>query len=199
MRDRSPTRASEAVVFISPFKLAPLILVLFAGLASSAAWGQEEAAKKAAPPEQRVGRLIHIPMPISDRVDNRIRRVVDNFINDSKRRGEWPVFIFEIEPGRANFGQALDLARFLSSPALNGATTVAWIPKTITGHAVLVAMACDEIVMSPEAEIGKAGEFETVIEPSVRSAYVEIASRRMSIPSDVAPGDARSRGRALAD
>ena len=63
---------------------------------------------------------------------------------------------------------------------------MAWIPKTITGHAVLVAMACDEIVMSPEAEIGKAGEYEKVIEPSVRNAYVGIANRRMNIPSDVA-------------
>ncbi len=136
--------------------------------------------------EKRVGRLVRIASPITDKVDERIRRVVDTVITEAKKRGEWPVFIFEIEPGRANFGQALDLARFLSSPALNGATTVAWIPKTITGHAVLVAMACDEIVMSPEAEIGRAGEFENLIEPSVRNAYVEIAKRRMSIPSDVA-------------
>jgi len=125
-------------------------------------------------------------MPITDKVDNHIRRVVDTVISDAKRLGQWPVFIFEIEPGRANFGQAYDLANFLSGPALNGATTIAWIPKTVTGHAVLVAMACDEIIMNPEAEIGKAGEFERVLEPSIRNAYVGIASRRMNIPSDVA-------------
>ena len=130
--------------------------------------------------------MVRIPMPISDKVDNYIRRVVDASVADAKRAGQWPVFIFEIEPGRADFGQAYDLANFLSGPSLNGATTVAWIPRSITGHAVLVAMACDEIVMSPEAEIGKAGEFEKVIEPSVRNAYVGIANRRMNIPSDVA-------------
>ena len=51
-------------------------------------------------------------MPITDKVDNRIRRVVDSVVTEAKRAGEWPVFIFEIEPGRANFGQAYDLARF---------------------------------------------------------------------------------------
>ena len=142
-----------------------------------------KAAASGSRPKTRVGRLVRIPMPITDKVDNHIRRVVDSVLTDAKRAGEWPVFIFEIEPGRANFGQAYDLANFLSGPALNGATTVAWIPKTITGHAVLVAMACDEIIMSPEAEIGKAGEFERVIEPSVRNAYVGIANRRMNIPA----------------
>ena len=167
----------------------PLLVALLVSLSgtSASAYDKEKGDKQ--PPaarEKRVGRLVRIPMPISDKVDHRIRRIVDAVITDAKRAGEWPVFIFEIEPGRANFGEAYDLANFLSSPALNGATTVAWIPRTIQGHALLVAMACDEIVMSPDAEIGKAGEFEQVIEPSVRNAYVGIANRRMSIPADVA-------------
>ncbi len=168
---------------------------VFAGpLLGGAAYADEPEAKPAEnpaaaaepAPERRVGRMVRIPMPITDKVDNQIRRIVESVITETKRAGQWPVFIFEIEPGRANFGQAYDLANFLSGPALNGATTVAWIPKTITGHAVLIAMACDEIVMSPDAEIGKAGEYEKVIEPSVRNAYVGIANRRMNIPSDVA-------------
>jgi len=139
-----------------------------------------------APAEKRVGRLIHIASPITDKVEERVRRVVERVITESKQQGEWPVFIFEIESGRTNFGQALDLANFISGPAMTGATTVAWIPKTLTGHAVLIAMACDEIVMSPDAEIGKASDGDAPIEPSVRSAYAEVAKRRMSIPSDVA-------------
>ncbi len=146
----------------------------------------EEPAQK--PPEQeRVGRLVRVAEPITDKVGSRVQRVVETFISEAKRSGKWPVLIFEIEPGgRTKFGQAYDLARFLSSPALNGATTVAYIPKTISGHSVLVAMACEQIIMAEDAEIGKAGEFETVIEPSVRNAYVEIAQRRQTIPADVA-------------
>ncbi|MBI2826193.1 MAG: hypothetical protein HYX69_16050 [Planctomycetia bacterium] len=174
-------RGLELAILASPV-LISVLAVPWAAMAS----GQDAGGKAPGAAEKRVGRLVRITTPISDKVDNRIRRIVDSVITDAKRRGEWPVFIFEIEPGRANFGQASELARFLSSPALNGATTVAWIPKPISGHSVLIAMACDEIIMSPEAEIGKAGEFEAVIEPSFRSAYVEIANRRMSIPADVA-------------
>ncbi len=178
-RSRRYRLGTEVAVYLSP-----ILLWLGLSLGGAASWADEAPEKPAA--EKRVGRLLRIPMPITDKVDNRVRRVVDSAISDAKRNGEWPVLIFEIEPGRANFGQAYDLANFLSSPALNGATTVAWIPKTITGHAVLVAMACDEIVMNPEAEIGKAGEFEGVIEPSLRNAYASIAERRMNIPADVA-------------
>ena len=49
-------------------------------------------------------------------------------------------------------------------------------------------MACDEIIMSADAEIGDAGKYETVIEPWVRDAYVEIANRRKTVPADLALG-----------
>lgn len=137
--------------------------------------------------ERRVGRLVRVAEPITDKVAKRVQRIVEAFITECKRNGQWPVLIFEIQPGgRTSFGQAYDLARFLSSPALNGATTVAYLPKSISGHSVLVAMACEQIIMGEDAEIGKAGEFETVIEPSVRNAYVEISQRRQTIPADVA-------------
>jgi len=181
---KRPTRWVDELAVLA----CSILFVIGFSVSGSAVWGQDEAGQPpaAAAKERRVGRLVRISMPITDKVFTHIRRVVDAVVTTAKRGGEWPVLIFEIEPGRANFGQAYDLANFLSSPALNGATTVAWIPKSISGHAVLVAMACDEIVMSPEAEIGKAGEFERVIEPHMRNSYVGIANRRMNIPSDVA-------------
>lgn len=139
-------------------------------------------------PADRMGQWIRLPAPITDAVDAQVRRSVDAVMRGAKQRGQWPVFILELGQGPTQFGQALDLARYLSSPALNGATTVAYLPETISGHAVLVAIACDEIIMHPDAEIGNAGEYERVIEPSVRSAYVEIANRRKTVPSDLALG-----------
>ncbi|HEX3872233.1 MAG TPA: hypothetical protein VHV77_17430 [Pirellulales bacterium] len=136
----------------------------------------------------RAGRLLRIPGPVTDKIDQRIRRAVDITVADAKRKGEWPVFVIEIGTGRTEFGQAYDLARFLSSEALNGATTVAWLPATVTGHNVLVAMACDEIIMSEDAEIGDAGKNEATITAPMRNAYVEIANRRKTIPADLAVG-----------
>lgn len=117
-----------------------------------------------------------------------MRLLVDATLKAAKKQGARPVLIFQIQPGRTEIGQALDLARFLSSPALSGATTVAYVPQSIYGHDVLVAMSCDEIIMSDEAEIGDAARYETVIEPWVRDAYVEIANRRKTIPADLALG-----------
>ncbi|HEV3021730.1 MAG TPA: hypothetical protein VGX76_04665, partial [Pirellulales bacterium] len=137
----------------------------------------------------RVGILVRISQPINDRLDNRIRRAVGDAIQKAKDAGRWPVIIFEIHPGHTQFGQAYDLARYLSGKNLNGATTVAYIPETITGHAVLVALACDDIIMSEDAQLGSAGESEKdggAIKQSERNAYVEIANSRKTVPADVA-------------
>ena len=154
---------------------------------SSPIYGQAADPRKPdAAKEQRVGRLIRISAEITDKLDNRIKRIVGSAIKDAKEKGEWPVLIFEVHPGRSEFGQAFDLAHYLSGPNLNGATTVAYVPETLTGHAVLVALACDEIIMGEEAEIGNAGAFETSIKPSMRDAYVEVANSRKTVPADVA-------------
>jgi len=154
------------------------------GFASRVAMAQAPAGEAA----NRVGRMVRIASPLTDGVDAHVRKVVESFLRDSKQQALWPVFIFEIRPGRIEFGRALDLARYLSSPELNGATTVAYLPESISGHAVLLAMACDEIIMHEEAEIGQAGEFDATIEPSTRNAYREIAARRKTIPADLALG-----------
>ena len=91
----------------------------------------------------------------------------------------------------SDFGRALNLANFLSSRTVSGAKTVAYIPKTIKGHAVLVAMACEAIVMAPDAEIGETGidlHPEEMNDPTVRSGYFQIAKRRQTIPPQVALG-----------
>ena len=40
-------------------------------------------------------------------------------------------------------------AALLAGPRLAGVKTVAYLPRTVRGHAVLVALACEEIVMAP--------------------------------------------------
>ncbi len=50
-------------------------------------------------------------------------------------------------------------------------------------------MACESIIMGPEAVIGEAGldePAEQVTDPTVRSGYREIANRRRTIPAEVA-------------
>src|SRR5690349_25062537 len=75
--------------------------------------------------EKRVGKFLRLDAPINDKTNERVRRAVDAFVEQAKRRGEWPVVVLEFETGRTPFGAALDLAKYLTGPSLNGATTVA--------------------------------------------------------------------------
>ena len=131
----------------------------------------------------RTGHLIRLPNPITG--VEQIRRQLLGVLNDARRQGTWPVLVLEMQPGRCELGQAIDLARLLSGPELNGATTVAYLPQGLVGHGLLAAIACDEIVTSAAAQIGDAGKGEEAIGPELRTIYKEIAERRKTVPSDL--------------
>jgi membrane-bound ClpP family serine protease len=93
----------------------------------------------------------------------------------------------QLEFGRGSeFGASVSLAEFLSSEELGGARTVAYVPEPIQGHAVLVALACDEIIMARNASLGPAGVDDSVISAARRTHYREIANRRKTVPAAVA-------------
>jgi membrane-bound ClpP family serine protease len=136
--------------------------------------------------QERVGRLVRIPATITSNIEARVVRVARALIAQAKQRDQWPVLVFEFEPGKADFGKAYDLADDIAS--LTGATTVAYVPATVKGHMLLPIMACDQIVMAADAQIGEAGIDEKTIGVAKRSAYVDIANRRRTIPADLALG-----------
>ena len=170
-------------------------MALFLGcpLAASAQEAPVEAARGELAP-QRHARLVRIPLPIRGTVDTQVRRVLDQILSSFPPGQGRPIVVLEFWPpadgkgDSSEFGRALDLARFLASSRLSGVRTVAYVPKTIRGHAVLVALACEEIIVHPDAQIGAAGIDESNIDPTVRRGYSEIADRRRTIPSAVALG-----------
>lgn len=88
--------------------------------------------------------------------------------------------------GGSDFGRALELARFLVDDRLSGVKTVAWLPEGATGHAVLVALACDEIAMPADAVLGPATGASDRPDEAVRTAYRLTAARRRTVPPAVA-------------
>jgi len=145
---------------------------------------------------KRVGWLVKITLPITGRTLLDIQRAVDRALENARLNKVRPVFIFEFhippnqdEFGRGSqFGAAYDLANFLSSDKLNRAGTVAYLPSSIRGHAVLVALACDEVIMAEDATIGDAGADSPVINETMLRAYREVANRRKTFPAEVALG-----------
>jgi len=180
--------------------LAPAQAPTKAALDEKAAAGQAGAAAPKAPvaPEaaaqKRVGRLYRVTLPITGRTTERLRQPVLKAIEKAQSEGARPVLIFEftVQKDQSEFGRgskvgnAYDLADFLSGGSLNAATTVAYVPQTVQGHAVLAVLACDVIIMAPAAELGPAGVDETTITDSIRAVYKEIAGRRKKVPVEVA-------------
>ena len=111
-------------------------------------------------------------------------------IRDGKERRGLLVLEFQAVDGEpaagSDFGRALSLARFLSSDRLAGVKTVAWLPDGAAGHAVLVALACEEIAMPPDATLGPANAAEPAVDDAMRAAYAQIAGRRRAVPPAVA-------------
>jgi membrane-bound serine protease (ClpP class) len=149
------------------------------------------------------GRLIRVRLPLVGNADSHIKtaiqRAVAQLMKLPRREGRRPVLVLELGPARRNSGfgegtdftRAMSLASFLTSPELAPVKTVAYIPQSIKGHGVLVALACEEIVLAPDAELGEAGineDASRAIEPSIVSAYQQIASKRRPVPEAVALG-----------
>jgi membrane-bound ClpP family serine protease len=156
-------------------------------------------------PELKGASLVRIPLPLSGDVDSKIIASLESI---SMRSGgnERPVVIIEFVQatsspdaaagGRAleqagepksmgqgsSFEKALTISRWLSGPKGNRVKSVGYISSNLRGHAVLVALACEEILMLPDAEIGKAGIDEVQIDPTLQQAYLDIAARRGMFP-----------------
>jgi membrane-bound ClpP family serine protease len=149
------------------------------------------------------GRLIRVRLPIVGSADEHFKSAIQRAVNQlgslPRQDGRRPLLILELVPARrhggfgegTDFERALSLARFLTSQELAAVKTVAYIPQTIKGHGVLVALACEEIVMAPDAEIGEAGVDEKgrqATEAGIISSYQQIASARRTVPEAIALG-----------
>jgi membrane-bound ClpP family serine protease len=138
--------------------------------------------------------LIEVPLPISGMVDTQIKRQIDQFLSQQSTSEKRPILILEFSSQAdqasqySEFERCLSLARFLTSDQLGGTRTVAFVVGNLTGHAVLPVLACEELIVSPDAEIGDAGVTESFIDRTMKSSYVEISEHRRTIEPAVAVG-----------
>jgi len=144
--------------------------------------------------ETRVVRF-DVPLPIDGLIDKQVQGQIEQALRQLPKEAARPTFVFEFRP-KANtagegsdFARAQSLARFLSGERLAGVRTVAWLPVSVKGHAVLPVLACEQIIMQRDAELGAAGQDERgAVDALVRRGYAEIADRRKTMPSAVALG-----------
>jgi membrane-bound ClpP family serine protease len=147
------------------------------------------------PQVERLGMLVRVELPVTDRTVRRVRGFVDRALTRARERQRVPVLIFEFRVGEegeesavaGEFIDALKLARTIAGEDLSSVRTVAYVPEELVGHAVLAAIACEDIVMPAEARLGPVGaKPEEQTGSTERSAYAEIARRRRTVPAPVA-------------
>jgi ClpP class serine protease len=135
---------------------------------------------------------VEVRLPITGTRDTQVEAAILRQLDRLKRGNERGVLVLRFDraddgsSGGSDFGRSLELARFLCDGRLDGIKTVAFLPAGATGHAVLVALACEEIVMPADAVLGPANADEPAVDDAMRAAYVQIATRRRTVPPAVA-------------
>lgn len=139
-------------------------------------------------------RLIGLPLPITGSVDLNVIQNIDHVIEQLPAEGPRPILVLEFKATEqqggagSQFERSLALARYLAGERLRRVRTVAYLPHSVQGHAVLAALACEEIIIAPDATLGEAGIGEPFIDPTMRRGYLEIADRRRVVPGPIALG-----------
>ncbi len=173
-------------------------LCLLAATSASPLFAQDEK-DQATPASERPGSLIRIPLPvtskIADQVKLSLKRIAEKTPDATKAEDRFLVVLeFDTARGKTGGGSELEacqsLARFLSSREMNRIETVAYVsadPRDdstgqLIGHAVLIAVAANQIALDKGASIGRAGIDEENVDTLVRDIYRGLASQRLTLP-----------------
>ena len=159
--------------------------------AAAAAEAPEPAAKPATTP---AAAIVSVPLPLTGTADTQLIGKLDKLLAELPASDARPIVVLEFATSpdsigfTGDFERALALARYLASDRFSRVRTVAYVPGVLEGHALLAVLACEEIIVAPEARIGAAGRGERTIDPTMKAAYREIAERRRTIPAALVLG-----------
>ena len=197
--------------FSNRFQAAALVLVgcflLMTG--ATAGWGvvqaQEQGAAERADgnpvvagvPSERHASLLRVALPLTSETESRILASLESFSGQA-RGVDRPIVILEFVAANpaaqaageqapsigqgTSFEKALSLARWLSGPKGSRIKSVGYVNQNLRGHGVLIALACEELVVLSDVELGLAGIDEPQLEPTVVQAYLDVAAKRGMIP-----------------
>lgn len=149
--------------------------------------------------------LVRVHLPLTGNADqvlqSRIRRTRDRLSTQasSQKSDGRPLLVLELsthpeaefDGEGTTFERAFAVAKFLASGEMSGVKTVAYLPRSVRGHGVLLAMACEEIVMASDALIGGAeGDQDGIagVGKTAIAGYQEIAQLRRTVPVALAVG-----------
>ncbi len=128
-------------------------------------------------PPAKPALFMTIENPVGEVTYGRVTNAALSLQNEAAQSNQTGYLILRITPGSSPFHQVQGLAKFLSSSKLSNLKTIAWIPETVIGNNVVLALACDEIVMHPDAELGDIG-YGKAVDPDERAFVLSIVEKR---------------------
>lgn len=151
--------------------------VLFACLLSVTSLSAQDVEPGKSTDLDPIARIVTVRSPIDDETLGLIRRTLLELEQTAGREKRKAFLLLELKPGSSTFHNCYALADFLTENPWNNVTTVAWVPETVTGLNVLVALACREVVLGPNASLGDMGNGAAL--PADQQAIVKsIVERR---------------------
>lgn len=178
---RSKTMRSAIVRCFGLQFLLPIVIAMFVCCGNRGLFAQEAPAadndhgvveEKATP----LGQFLTLPSTIDDVVLAKVNRTGLTLKSQALQELRPAVLVLEITPGSSPFHQVRGLAKFLAND-LAGVRTVAWIPKSVTGNHAVLALACKDIVIAPEAELGDIS-LGQALDPDEQAFIVNLGNRR---------------------
>ncbi len=109
------------------------------------------------PARKPFGQFVTIGGQVDDQLVSQITNLTRELQTRAVREKRQAILVLEILAGSSRQGQIHDLAKVLISPELGSVRTVAWIPKSLDGNHVILALACHDIFMHPTAALGDIG------------------------------------------
>ena len=191
----------------SPLSTTPLLTTLLpaATLPAMPSTTQEDAGDQ---PQPRLGHLIKVQLPIDDRVKNEIRASLEAIVGAAPlavRPDQRTVVVLEFDTRAGKTGRGSDLeacqslARSLTDRDFNTIETIAYVPANevlgaldedetrLVGHAVLVALAANQLALAPKTAIGDAGIDldEPPIDELLSTIYRTLPAKRGRLPEPI--------------
>ena len=124
-----------------------------------------------------LGQFVTVTSPVDATVYGKVSRAATATRRPGPLQEKRKAFlVLEITNGVSRYGDVRELAHFLSME-LPSVTTVAWIPEDVRGYNVILALACNEIIMHPKAGLGDIGRGK-VVERDTQSFVVDLVNRR---------------------
>ena len=153
----------------------------------------------------RDAHIVRLPLPLDARTVEQVLQILERLAETTQpvaRPEDRPLVILQFGTDRGQTGAGSSftdchrLARFLISPAAQRLRIVGYVPGLIdrfgpgpgdpqahlVGHAVLIAIMTEELILDQTVQMGDATIDEPVFDLSVNNIYRDMASMRLTLP-----------------